>query len=392
MERRLEHRLEYLAHGLTDHPVGHVRDSQPSLPAPCLRDLHPARRTRPITPIQQGGGQLRTSNRPLLNSSPTVNPSGPGAPLFDTTFNSAADKRLTTSSIVTGVTLSTLTIASGTLALASANWSTDASRAAPFGFSAVAIGRRSCPAVCSTGIAFPCEPGLDPARSAGITPPSSSTRSSDFCRAISLRSFTLGHTGLPAGTRQISWGKTLRFRRDHVANTPSGPTGTGHRCWRPAHPPKGRLTALHSRSRPRRIYGFLQTRPHGSPRSANPAALGTARSIPGRALASSMSGSPCQGPGSGLPPPISNVMPSTPLRSPSGRPPLRAHRVSNQGQAATETPDARSLAEPPYHPHIQHANLGITSIYLQGIDTREIVDTVHHRRPPVIPASAGLRP
>jgi integrase len=38
-----------------------------------------------------------------------------------------------------------------------------------------------------------------------------------------------------------------------------------------------------------------------------------------------------------------------------------------------------------------HAHLGITSIYLQGIDTREIVDTIHHRRPPVIPASAGLR-
>jgi site-specific recombinase XerD len=38
-----------------------------------------------------------------------------------------------------------------------------------------------------------------------------------------------------------------------------------------------------------------------------------------------------------------------------------------------------------------HAHLGITSIYLQGIDTREIVETVHHRRPPVIPASAGLR-
>jgi site-specific recombinase XerD len=39
-----------------------------------------------------------------------------------------------------------------------------------------------------------------------------------------------------------------------------------------------------------------------------------------------------------------------------------------------------------------HANLGITSFYLQGIDTREIVATVHHRWPPVIPASAGLRP
>jgi integrase/recombinase XerD len=36
-----------------------------------------------------------------------------------------------------------------------------------------------------------------------------------------------------------------------------------------------------------------------------------------------------------------------------------------------------------------HANLGITSVYLQGIDTTEIIDTVHARRPPMIPASAG---
>jgi site-specific recombinase XerD len=38
-----------------------------------------------------------------------------------------------------------------------------------------------------------------------------------------------------------------------------------------------------------------------------------------------------------------------------------------------------------------HAHLGITSVYLQGIDNSEIIDTVHARRPPVIPASAGLR-
>ena len=38
-----------------------------------------------------------------------------------------------------------------------------------------------------------------------------------------------------------------------------------------------------------------------------------------------------------------------------------------------------------------HANLGITSIYLQGIDNAEIIDTVHARRAPMIPASAGLR-
>lgn len=38
-----------------------------------------------------------------------------------------------------------------------------------------------------------------------------------------------------------------------------------------------------------------------------------------------------------------------------------------------------------------HANLGITSIYLEGIDNGEIIDTVHARPAPMIPASAGLR-
>jgi site-specific recombinase XerD len=38
----------------------------------------------------------------------------------------------------------------------------------------------------------------------------------------------------------------------------------------------------------------------------------------------------------------------------------------------------------------QHANLGITSIYLQGIDSSEIIHTVHSRPAPVIPANAGL--
>ena len=38
-----------------------------------------------------------------------------------------------------------------------------------------------------------------------------------------------------------------------------------------------------------------------------------------------------------------------------------------------------------------HADLGITSIYLQGIDSSEIIDTVHRRPAPVLPASAGLR-
>jgi site-specific recombinase XerD len=38
-----------------------------------------------------------------------------------------------------------------------------------------------------------------------------------------------------------------------------------------------------------------------------------------------------------------------------------------------------------------HANLGTASIYLQGIDTEEIISTMHSRRGPMMSASAGLR-
>jgi site-specific recombinase XerD len=37
-----------------------------------------------------------------------------------------------------------------------------------------------------------------------------------------------------------------------------------------------------------------------------------------------------------------------------------------------------------------HANLGVTSIYLQGIDSGEIIETIRARRAPVIPAAAAL--
>ena len=38
-----------------------------------------------------------------------------------------------------------------------------------------------------------------------------------------------------------------------------------------------------------------------------------------------------------------------------------------------------------------HSNLGITSVYPQGIDNAEIIETVHARRAPMIPVSASLR-
>ncbi len=37
-----------------------------------------------------------------------------------------------------------------------------------------------------------------------------------------------------------------------------------------------------------------------------------------------------------------------------------------------------------------HSNLGVTSTYLQGIDSAEVINAIHNRRPPMMPATAGL--
>jgi integrase len=41
--------------------------------------------------------------------------------------------------------------------------------------------------------------------------------------------------------------------------------------------------------------------------------------------------------------------------------------------------------------HLGHSNLGITSIYLQGVDNAEIIEAVHARRAPMVSVSASLR-
>jgi hypothetical protein len=42
-------------------------------------------------------------------------------------------------------------------------------------------------------------------------------------------------------------------------------------------------------------------------------------------------------------------------------------------------------------PHLPSHGASWRRIYLQGIDLTEIIDTVHNRQPPMIPASAGLQ-
>lgn len=45
----------------------------------------------------------------------------------------------------------------------------------------------------------------------------------------------------------------------------------------------------------------------------------------------------------------------------------------------------------PRYRKLGHANLGITSAYLQGIDNSKIVQTVGAGAAPTLPASTGLR-
>jgi integrase/recombinase XerD len=39
---------------------------------------------------------------------------------------------------------------------------------------------------------------------------------------------------------------------------------------------------------------------------------------------------------------------------------------------------------------LEHADLGISSAYLRGIDSTEIIHTVHEQPAPMIPATNGL--
>src|SRR5450755_4357419 len=234
--------------------------------------------TRRIPP-----GRYRPASRSACNPGSTTNhcsssisivcPSGPGAPLFDATFTNASVNRYATSSIVADAAAPVLSIAFGAPARISPSRSRDLLRVAPLGFSAVAIGRQSCTAVSSTETAFPCPPGLDPTRSAGITPPSGTTRSSDFCWAISRRPLVLRPTSQTRLEPSRSpWGETLRFRRDRAATTPPGVDRNRASPLRDSSPPEERLTALHFRSPPRHTYGLFQTRPRESS-AAQPAAL-----------------------------------------------------------------------------------------------------------------------
>ena len=90
--------------------------------------------------------------------------------------------------------------------------------------------------------------------------------------------------------------------------------------------------------------------------------------------------------------PVLNGLAGTALRRRAAArrrpPPLRA-RTSSVTPMPSSSP-ARASRSTSSNAQLGHRNLGVTSIYLQGIDPGEIIETVHARRPPMIPASAGL--
>ena len=94
---------------------------------------------------------------------------------------------------------------------------------------------------------------------------------------------------------------------------PPAPTGTGHRCHGPARPPETalrRFTLVRNHNAPTASSRHALTDTH----QRQPSRQRATPSIRGRALASSVMDSPCQGSRTGLSPPVSTTCPAHPLR------------------------------------------------------------------------------
>jgi integrase len=76
------------------------------------------------------------------------------------------------------------------------------------------------------------------------------------------------------------------------------------------------------------------------------------------------------------------------------RPPPGFGAASRRTNCATPTPSrwpAKGVPLIVIQRQLGHSNLGITSVYLQGIDSGEVIETVHARRAPMIPVSESVR-
>ena len=168
-------------------PCRSRRESPARAARPRLRDVRPADHAGPIRPFQQVGLQPGQHDRPLLTQRLDRLPIRTGSALVRRHLQQRTVNRLATSSIVAGAAVPVVPIAFGAPARTAPSRSRVFLRVAPFGFSAVAIGRRAAPPFLRPG--SPSLARRDSTRRAQrpLHPPSGTTRSSDFCSAISRR-------------------------------------------------------------------------------------------------------------------------------------------------------------------------------------------------------------
>jgi hypothetical protein len=65
----------------------------------------------------------------------------------------------------------------------------------------------------------------------------------------------------------------------------------------------------------------------------------------------------------------------------------RSDSITRMDPALCEPPRGEVISD---HPHNGHADLGVTSAYLRGIDNAEIIHTVHERPAPMVRVRTGL--
>jgi hypothetical protein len=75
---------------------------------------------------------------------------------------------------------------------------------------------------------------------------------------------------------------------------------------------------------------------------------------------------------------------------PSERASAGASRRTSFGMLTPSNSRARACPLIVIQRQLGRSNLGITSVYLQGIDNAEIIETVHARRQPMTPITTSL--
>jgi hypothetical protein len=166
----------------------------------------------------------------------------------------------------------------------------------------------------------------------------------------------------------VLWRAGLRLQEDSRSQSTTSTSGAG-RCWSAAARAEG---------------GARWAWTSGAGSSCVPGSL-RAPSCPWARCSASSTGAPAAGPG--RPPLCAASSAGSRLGRASG---VGSRRTSSATRTRSSSP-REGVPLNIIQRQLGHANLGTTSIYLQGIDPEEIITAVRTRRAPMMSASAGLK-